>query len=297
MTRCPVTYKKLIKRKYSLKGLRTFSNKIVDLKDIDIDFTNGHSYSSDPHTRECFAQLQVKQNRLISGDKNNRYIIVCDNNLENQYIFNRDLTMKLATISSIKTVVHGLAYHQNGSKVFWYKRPQFYGRYGLLQFDPLINLLPGSSENIFEILNEILNYRCTFPALEKLKLLRLLLFSFLTGNQSISATDLSLIKKDNKVEIAPHHCLINNTIYLEEADVNRISFLDTKIILENINDAGSVAGDLLGVNLKAYKQVMEELNTVYLKWLKVIEISFIKNPVKKEYLSLLRRRRKLFFKF
>ncbi len=297
MTRCPITYKKLTSTKYSSKGLRMFSNRISALKDVEIDFNNGSSFSQNPQTKQCYARLQIKKESFIAGDKNDRYIFIRDNNSENQYIFNRDLTMKLAALSGLKTVVHGLAYHQNGGMVFWYKRPQFYGRYGLQQLDPLNELLPESSSSFFDNLKETLNSSCTFPAMEKLNLLRLALFSFLTGNDSIPLDNLSLIDNKGTTKIAPHFCLLNSHIYQNNNQSSSIIFLGKEIILTKTDDALSFATELLGVNPKAFKQVMNELNAIYLKWLKVIEISFVINPIKKDYFDLLRQRRKVFFKF
>jgi len=296
MPRCPITYKKLTSEKYSSKGLRYFSNKIGDLQDIEIDFNNGSSYALNKHSRECFARLMVKQNRFITGDNKDRYVLIHDNNPDEQFIFNRDLTMKLAALSGIKTVVHGLVYHQNNDLVFWYKRPQFYGRFGIRTMEPLNKLIPESESNIFENLEETLNSVCTFPALEKLNLLRLVLFSFLTGNDSIKLQDVSIIDNKSTTEIAPYHYLVNSHIYHNTNKTDSINFLGKEIILLSKDDALSFASDL-GVNPKAFNQIMEELNNVYLKWLKVIEISFIKNPIKKKYLDLMRVRRKTFFKF
>ncbi|KAA3610427.1 MAG: hypothetical protein D8M58_05575 [Calditrichaeota bacterium] len=297
MKRCPITYQKLDSTKYSAKGLRSFSNKISDLEKINIDFSNGSSYSLNPHSRENFGKLQVKNKCFVKGDKNDRYVFVQDNDPESQYIFNRDLTLKLATLSGIKTVTHGLAYLQSGNLVFWYKRPQFFGRSIQYQIDTFDELIPEDEANVFRHLIEILNSTCTFPALEKLNLLRLILFSFLTGHDSIATSSLSLIHNKERVELTPQCCLVNNHIYQSKKKAESISFLGEEVLLGNTDKALCFANEVLGVNPKAFSQVMQELNVVYLKWLKTIEVSFIKNPIKKEYLELLRNRRRLFFKY
>jgi serine/threonine-protein kinase HipA len=297
MPRCPITYKKLQTTPYSRAGLRSFSNKITELHPVDLDFTSNRETDSNPENKKCFARLVIKECRFITGDKNDRYIFIDDNNPAQQNNFNRDLTLKLTRLSGIKTVVHGLAYNKDGGMFFWYKRPQFYGRHAVLPIEYFSGLLEENNLPLGENLSVLLKSHCTFPALEKLKLLRLALFSFLTGNNSINLTDLAIIKKKETTEIAPINNLTNTAIYLDDKERQQIKFLGQEIIISSIEDARAFSTKTLGVNPKAFNQVLKEFDLIYLKWLKLIEISFLKSPIKKDYLDLLRHRRKIFFKF
>ena len=53
---------------------------------------------------------------------------------------------------------------------------------------------------------------CTFPAIEKVKLFRLVLFNFLIGNEDMHLKNYSVIVRDNKVELSPAYDLLNTTI-------------------------------------------------------------------------------------
>jgi serine/threonine-protein kinase HipA len=297
MPRCPITYKKLISTRYSRTGLRLISSKISDLQDIDLYFKPETTNSSFPENKKCFARLLAKENRFISGDETDRYIFIDNNNPDKQFNYNRDLTLKLAKLSGIKTVVHGLAHGKNDALFFWYKRAQFYGRYSILPVANFSDFLDAGMPNIWGNLTDLINKKCTFPALEKLKLLRLCLFSFLIGNGSITLRDLAIIKRKDISEIAPVWQLLNRAIYQGGEDNKRFIFLGQEICLKTRADALIFATENLKVNPKAFNQILTELDLIYLKWLKVIEISFLNTPIKTMYVNLLRKRRKSYFKF
>jgi serine/threonine-protein kinase HipA len=61
---------------------------------------------------------------------------------------------------------------------------------------------------------------CTFPAVERVKLLERTLFSFLVGNEDMHLKNFSLITRDQKVELAPAYDLLNTTIALKNARGN-----------------------------------------------------------------------------
>jgi len=53
---------------------------------------------------------------------------------------------------------------------------------------------------------------CTFPALERVKLIERTLFSFLVGNEDMHLKNFSLITRNEKVELAPAYDFLNTTI-------------------------------------------------------------------------------------
>jgi hypothetical protein len=58
---------------------------------------------------------------------------------------------------------------------------------------------------------------CTFPAIERVKLLERTLFSFLTGNEDMHLKNFSLITRQGRVGLAPAYDFLNTTIALKHA--------------------------------------------------------------------------------
>ena len=59
---------------------------------------------------------------------------------------------------------------------------------------------------------------CTFPAVEKVKLFKLVLFCFLTGNEDMHLKNFSIINKDGKIELTPCYDMVNTTIEYKKQD-------------------------------------------------------------------------------
>ena len=49
----------------------------------------------------------------------------------------------------------------------------------------------------------LINTYCTFPAIEKIKLFKLVIFNYLIGNEDMHLKNFSIITEDNKVMLSP----------------------------------------------------------------------------------------------
>jgi serine/threonine-protein kinase HipA len=232
---------------------------------------------------------------MLMPDSRDRHVLFATSRENDFVISNLDLTLKLAQTSNIDTVKHGMLYHKNDGFVFWYRKPNFY-RSTVFKVESIQDFLFENTDS-FEQVISIIDNSCTFPSYEKLKLLKFILFSFLIGNDTIHGEDISLIHYKDKTEIAPFNKAYNYAIYKDSSGANEILFLNKKINLCNGESAFTFATKQLNITPKAFQQIMTELDSIYIKWLKLIEISFMDNQVKKEYLTLLRHRRKCFFKY
>ena len=63
-----------------------------------------------------------------------------------------------------------------------------------------------------ERLVNLLDAYCTFPAIEKVKLLKRSLFNFLVGNEDMHLKNHSLITRQGKVELAPAYDFLSSTV-------------------------------------------------------------------------------------
>jgi serine/threonine-protein kinase HipA len=77
-----------------------------------------------------------------------------------------------------------------------------------------------------EQVSSLIEKYCTFPAIEKVKLFRLTLFNFLTGNEDMHLKNYSIIIKNDITSLSPAYDLLNTTIALKKAKEQiAISFL------------------------------------------------------------------------
>ena len=135
---------------------------------------------------------------------------------------------------------------------------------------------------------------CTFPAIEKIKLFKLTIFNFLTGNEDQHLKNFSLITKDNKVTFTPFYDLIDTTISLanpiEEIALplkGKKSKLNRKILVEYWGK------ERLGLNDQVVNQALNNINENIEDWGRLISKSFLSKDMKEKYVVLLDKRKKV----
>jgi serine/threonine-protein kinase HipA len=129
---------------------------------------------------------------------------------------------------------------------------------------------------------------CTFPAIEKAKLARRLLFSFLTGNEDMHLKNFSLRVRDGIVALSPAYDLLNTTLVLGNASeesalplrgkkrkLTRQDWIDY-FCLERLGLAPAVATDIL-----------RDLATANEVWQRKIRHSFLSETAKDRYRDIL----------
>jgi len=140
----------------------------------------------------------------------------------------------------------------------------------------------------------IIGSYCTFPAIEKIKLFKLTIFNFLTGNEDQHLKNFSLITKDNKVTLTPFYDLINTTISLanpiEEFALplkGKKSKLNKNILVEYWGK------ERLGLNDQLLNQTLNTINDNFEGWAALINKSFLSKEMKEKYFALLDERQKV----
>ena len=138
----------------------------------------------------------------------------------------------------------------------------------------------------------IIDNYCTFPAIEKIKLFKLTIFNFLTGNEDQHLKNFSLITKDNKVTLTPFYDLINTTISLanpiEEIALplkGKKNKLNRKIFVEYWGK------ERLGLNDQLLNQTLYTINGNFEIWTELINKCFLSKEMKEKYIALLDEKR------
>lgn len=143
---------------------------------------------------------------------------------------------------------------------------------------------------------KIIEQYCTFPQVEKDKLFRLTLFSFITGNEDMHLKNFSLIYEGGKVQLSPVYDLLNTTIAIPnpiEELALPLRAKKNKITKSDLVDY--FAAERLGLNYKVITKAISQLKLVSSEWEGLIKASFLSESMQDKYLQLISARRQRLF--
>jgi serine/threonine-protein kinase HipA len=142
-----------------------------------------------------------------------------------------------------------------------------------------------------EKLIRLIDEYCTFPAVEKVKLFKLVLFNFLVVNEDMHLKNYSIIIRSGKVELSPAYDLLNSTIVLKD-DAEEIA-LTLKEKKSNLTR--EILIDYLGRERCSLTDIIIERTFISFKetlpsWFDLLEVSFLSDDMRVKYETLLRKR-------
>lgn len=303
MTRCPITYQELPEgRSYSIKGLRQLDRQLTDLLDLPFSaeeqrqesLRRAGKMSVQGLQLKLSAVLNVRERRFDLVDRGGRFLLKPPSTDYAELPENEDLTMRLAAKVGIEIPLHGLVRSKDGSLTYFIKRFDRVGRKDRVPIEDFAQLTGNSRDTKYdssmERVSKVLD-TCTFPALERAKLFRRTIFSFLVGNEDMHLKNFSLIFRNEKQELSPAYDLVNSTLALaggakEEMALpirGRRSKLTHKDLVEYF-------ASYLKLQDKLVADIMHDFNDCLPAWKELIGISFLKDESKQEYLQLLEER-------
>ena len=304
MNVCPITYEPCGDKKYSAKGLKLLSSTLEDLNDLPFTQEEQLKEAASRAVKmsiqgvqpKLSARLKVKEKMFEVVDRYGDYILKPQSNFYPEVPENEDLSMRLAHIAGIEIPLHGLVYSIDGRFTYFIKRFDRYGKKKKRSLEDFAQLAGKSRETKYDFSMEkivaILDEYCTFPAIEKVKLFRLTIFNFLIGNEDMHLKNYSLITRNNKVELSPGYDLLNTTIALPNPQeeialplAGKKRNLNSKVL---INYWGK---ERLGLNDVVINQVVSNFTKMRGEWERLINISFLSQKKKGDYLELLNSRR------
>jgi serine/threonine-protein kinase HipA len=239
--------------------------------------------------------LRVSEGRMEIVDQGGRYIVKPPHPVYADLPENEALTLSLAATLGIEVPVHGLL--RNGDQTHSYFVRRFdragWGRRPVEDFAQLSGATRDTKyDSSTERLIEIVDRFCTFPALERLKLLDRLLCAFLTGNEDMHLKNWSLITRDDKVELSPAYDLLNSTIPNPRSREELALPLRGKRSELRAGDFwGYLAGERLGLAARLIEETRARFAAACAEWPARIEASFLSAEMKGRYLALLAERR------
>jgi len=303
MNRCPITYLPCGEKRYSDAGLRLLSKGLKGLKELE--------YSAEEQRKEAYnraskmsiqgiqpklsALLNVKEEKFELVDKGGKFILKPQHAIFQQMPENEDVTMKMAKEAGLEVPLHGLIWSIDGTLTYFIKRFDRAGRRERIPVEDFAQLAGLSRDTKYnssmEQVVHLINEYCTFPALEKLKLFKLTLFNYLTGNEDMHLKNFSIITREDKVTLSPCYDLLNTTIeFKDQEEETALPVRGKKKNLTRsmlINYFGKERCDLTD---KSVENVLRTIFSAIPRWKELIEISFLSAEMKEKYLYLLNSR-------
>lgn len=302
MSRCPITYEECGNNKYSQKGLKMLSPKLISLHDLP--------YSAEEQVREAAARavkmsiqgvqpklsvrLNIKKGFFEVVDTGGHYILKPQTINYKEVPENEDVTMRLAKLAGIEVPLHGLVYSKDGSMTYFIKRFDRVGRNKKIPVEDFAQLSGSNRETKYDSSMEkvasIIDQFCTFPVLEKLKLFHLTLFNYLIGNEDMHLKNFSVIRRDLKVELTPAYDLLNSTIFLNSLEELALPLNGKKNNFQRNDFLVYFAKERLELTQKSIEQTVNRIIHTYPKWIDTIHECFLSDAMKEKYINLVRGR-------
>ena len=300
MNKCPITYLPCGDKRYSEKGLKSLSSGLSHLQQLE--------YTAEEQRKEAYyrsskmsvqgiqpklsAVLNIKEQKFDVVDKNGRYILKPQHHLYPQMPENEDLTMRLAGLTGLDVPVHGMIWAKDNTLTYFIKRFDRKGQKDKIPVEDFAQLAGLSRDTRYnysmEKVVELVSAHCTFPAIEKVKLFKLVLFCFITGNEDMHLKNFSIINQNGKIEISPCYDLINTTIELKNATEEIALTLKGK----KRNLTGKLlikyfGGDRCELNDKVITKTIETFFNAKHAWIEEINNSFLSDEMKEKYINVI----------
>lgn len=303
MNRCPITYEPCGDNRYSKTGLRLISPGLTSLRDLE--------YTADEQRQEAFnrasrmsvqgvqpklsARLNIKEGRFEVVDTGGRYILKPQHDYFPEMPQNEDLTMRLADVTGLGIPLHGLIWSKDNSLTYFIRRFDRKGQSTKIPVEDFAQLAGMTRDTKYDYSLEevvgLVNKFCTFPAVEKVVLFKLIIFGYLTGNDDMHLKNFSVITEDSITRLSPCYDLVNTAIeYKTPGEETALPVRGRKKKLTR-----NILVDYFGMEkcelpVKSIDKVLETMGSAVPRWKELIAISFLSPEMKDKYLELLQAR-------
>lgn len=206
---------------------------------------------------------------------------------------NEDLTMHLAELAKIKTVPHSLIRLKDGSFAYITKRIDRDDKGNKIPMEDMCQLTEKLTEQKYkgsheQIAKKIVEFSA-YPVLDLINYFEVLLFCYLTGNADMHLKNFSLYKGTGQYTFAPAYDLLSTKLVIPEDNEELALTLNGKKHKLKKVDFDNLLKSFK-VDEKAIENVYEKFRKILPQWYDFIDSSFLPEPMKKEYKSLIRER-------
>jgi len=222
-----------------------------------------------------------------------KYILKPQHHLYPEMPENEDLTMRLAEKIGLEIPLHGLIWSKDDTLTYFIKRFDRKGQNNKVPVEDFAQLAGLNRDTKYnysmEKLVGLINRYCTFPAIENLKLFKLVIFNYLVGNDDMHLKNFSIITENGKVSLSPSYDLVNTTIEYSKKPEDEIA-LPLKGKKKNLSKHLLV--DYFGMERceltpKSIEKVLQTISMSIADWKELINTSFLSKTMKEKYHDLL----------
>ena len=304
MNFCPITLDPIAAgESFSRAGLRAFHPRLLRLAPIELSHAEQlrqarllvDRMSVQGVQPKLSAVLRLREGRFEIVGRGGRFILKPNPPPFEEVPANEALTMTMAVSAGIQIPPHGLIPSIDGSWVYAVRRFDREGRNRRLHMEDFAQLSGATRETKYESSLErvatIVEKFCTFPAIEKPKLARLLLFCFLTGNEDMHLKNFSILVRKGIAALSPAYDLLNTTLVLDRA--REESALPLNGRKRNLGRKHWIEGfcrDRLRLPDRLTGSILDDLRKALPTWRELIDRSFLSGPRRKSYHRILAER-------
>ncbi len=205
---------------------------------------------------------------------------------------NESLTMKMAEAVKIKTVPNALIPLKTGELCYTTERVDRPETGEKIQMEDMCQLTGRLTEHKYQgsyeqIVAAIKKYSDN-PVFDITELLKVLLFSFITGNGDMHLKNFSLIGSGDLVTLAPAYDLLSTRLVISEKDDpdEMALTLNGKKRKFRVEDFSSFS-EKAGLTVKQFVNIFNEIIETEPVFTDLIEKSFLPSPFKENYLSIM----------
>lgn len=309
---CPITLEAFEREApsfpYSREGLRQLHRNLVEFSPLDLTVEKQIQEAAARADKMSIQGVQPKLSAILKPkdghfeivDTGGRYILKPCPPQWSEVPENEALTMTLADHCGIEVPPHGLVAAVDGTWTYWIQRFDRKGRNERIPVEDFAQLQGATRDTKYDSSLErvvaTINSFATFPAIERRKLAKRVLFCFLTGNEDMHLKNLSLITRKKKVELSPAYDLLNSSIVLQDpSEESALPIRGRKNNLTRNDLVPYFCQERCQISETEVTKLLEELSTQSASWPSVIRRSFLGDEMKARYLELIEERSRRLF--
>ena len=237
------------------------------------------------------AILNFKKQKFEIVDKKGRYILKPQHDIFPEMPENEDLTMRLAGLIGLDVPLHGMIWAKDDTLTYFIKRFDRKGQNDKIPIEDFAQLAGLSRDTKYDYSMEkvvkLIDKFCTFPSIEKVKLFKLVLFCFITGNEDMHLKNFSIITHDEKIELSPVYDLVNSTIeFKKPTEEIALPLRGNKKNLTKNMLIKYFGRERCGLTEKIIDKVLKSIIDARPGWIAEINNSFLSPKMNKKYVEL-----------
>lgn len=238
------------------------------------------------------AILKLKRQSFELVDSGGKFILKPNPPSYKDVPANEALTMRMAAHAGIDVPVHGLLHAIDGSWIYFIKRFDRTGRRDRIHVEDFSQLLGATRETKYnsslEQVAQVVDRFCTFPAVEKPKLAKRLLFCFLTGNQDMHLKNFSIWHVGGVSSLTPAYDLLNTALVFGAAkEESALPLRGKKKNMTRKLWIDYYCHEKLRLSWTQIDRILGDFSSAIADWKDLIERSYLPDGAKQFYAQLL----------